>query len=38
MRDFLTNFLSTQEDKNFTIVTSANYDCDFNNVNVIRVN
>ena len=38
MRGFLTNFLSTQKDKNFTIVTSANYDCDFSNVNVIRVN
>lgn len=38
MRDFLTSFLSTQKDKNFTIVTSADYDCDFSNVNVIKVN
>ena len=37
MRDFLTNFLSTQKEKNFTIVTTTDYDCDFSNVNVVRV-
>ena len=37
MRDFLTNFLSTQTDKNFTIVTSTDYECDFEHVKVIKV-
>ena len=37
MRDFLTNFLSTQKDKKFTIVTSTDYECEYDNVKIIKV-
>jgi len=37
MRSFLTNFLSQQTDKKFTIITCTDYNCDFEHVNIIQV-
>jgi hypothetical protein len=37
MRNFLTDFLSKQIDKQFTIVTSTDYKCEFEHVEVITV-
>ena len=37
MRDFLTNFMSTQKDKSFTIITCSDYSCNLKNVNVFNI-